>query len=156
MFYGNYLTLHSHTNTVIRMVISHKFAYSPRWRRKPWQGLSNYLFLYYLQIFLTKRDLYTCTLFFCIAAVLRKENFVKIALFKHSNMGSKPCDFFSRSVINKVNEAEPTESKVPFWKLNQIILKRFFVLLEFSIYQKRTWFFVVYIFLLWEKKLWNT
>ena len=33
-FYGKYSTLHSHTNTVI----SHKFAYSSRWRRKPWQG----------------------------------------------------------------------------------------------------------------------
>ena len=30
-FYGNYSTLHSHTNTVI----SHTFAYSSRWRRKP-------------------------------------------------------------------------------------------------------------------------
>ena len=34
-FYGNYLTLDSHTNTVI----SHTFAYSSRWRRKLWQGL---------------------------------------------------------------------------------------------------------------------
>ena len=34
-FYGNYSTLDSHTNTVI----SHAFAYSSRWRRKPWQGL---------------------------------------------------------------------------------------------------------------------
>ena len=34
-FYGNYSTLHSHTNTVI----SHAFAYSSRWRRKPWKGL---------------------------------------------------------------------------------------------------------------------
>ena len=34
-FYGNYSTLDSHTNTVI----SHGFAYSSRWRRKPWQGL---------------------------------------------------------------------------------------------------------------------
>ena len=46
--------------------------------------------------------------------------------------------FFGGSVINKVNEAE-----VPFWKCNQGILKRFFSLLEFSIYEKRTWFFVV-------------
>ena len=30
-FYGNYSTLDSHTNTVI----SHAFAYSSRWRRKP-------------------------------------------------------------------------------------------------------------------------
>ena len=30
-FYGNYSTLDSHTNTVI----SHGFAYSSRWRRKP-------------------------------------------------------------------------------------------------------------------------
>ena len=30
-FYGNYSTLDSHTNTVI----SHTFAYSSRWRRKP-------------------------------------------------------------------------------------------------------------------------
>ena len=30
-FYGNYSTLGSHTNTVI----SHAFAYSSRWRRKP-------------------------------------------------------------------------------------------------------------------------
>ena len=37
-FYGNYSTLDSHTNTVI----SHTFAYSSRWRRKPWQGLLNY------------------------------------------------------------------------------------------------------------------
>ena len=34
-FYGNYSTLVSHTNTVI----SHGFAHSSRWRRKPWQGL---------------------------------------------------------------------------------------------------------------------
>ena len=34
-FYGNYSTLDSHTNTVI----SHTFAHSSRWRRKPWQGL---------------------------------------------------------------------------------------------------------------------
>ena len=34
-FYGNHSTLDSHTNTVI----SHTFAYSSRWRRKPWQGL---------------------------------------------------------------------------------------------------------------------
>ena len=34
-FYGNYSTLHSHTNTVI----SHAFAFSSRCRRKPWQGL---------------------------------------------------------------------------------------------------------------------
>ena len=34
-FYGNYSTLDSHTN----IVISHAFAYSSRWRRKPWQGL---------------------------------------------------------------------------------------------------------------------
>ena len=31
--YGNYSTLDSHINTVI----SHMFAYSPRWRRRPWQ-----------------------------------------------------------------------------------------------------------------------
>ena len=46
-FYGNYSTLDSHTNTVI----SHTFAYSSRWRRKPWQGLSIrfvYLFFYAL------------------------------------------------------------------------------------------------------------
>ena len=36
-FYGNYSTLDSLTNTVI----SHAFAYSSRWRRKPWQGLYN-------------------------------------------------------------------------------------------------------------------
>ena len=30
-FYGNYSKLDSHTNTVI----SHVFAYSSRWRRKP-------------------------------------------------------------------------------------------------------------------------
>ena len=30
-FYGNFSTLDSHTNTVI----SHTFAYSSRWRRKP-------------------------------------------------------------------------------------------------------------------------
>ena len=35
LFYGNYSKLDSHTNTVI----SHAFAYSSRWRRKPWQGL---------------------------------------------------------------------------------------------------------------------
>ena len=35
-FYGNYLTLDSHANTVI----SHAFAYSSRWCRKPWQGWS--------------------------------------------------------------------------------------------------------------------
>ena len=34
-FYGNYSTLDSHTNTVI----SHTFAYSSRWLRKPWHGL---------------------------------------------------------------------------------------------------------------------
>ena len=34
-FYWNYSTLESHTNTVI----SDAFAYSSRWRRKPWQGL---------------------------------------------------------------------------------------------------------------------
>ena len=34
-FYWNYSTLDSHTNTVI----SRAFAYSSRWRRKPWQGL---------------------------------------------------------------------------------------------------------------------
>ena len=34
-FYGNYSTLDSHTSTVI----SHTFAYSSRWRRKPWQAL---------------------------------------------------------------------------------------------------------------------
>ena len=34
-FYGNYSTLDSHTNTAI----SHAFAYSSRWRRKPLQGL---------------------------------------------------------------------------------------------------------------------
>ena len=34
-FYGNYSTLDPHTN----IVISHAFAYSSRWRRKPWQGL---------------------------------------------------------------------------------------------------------------------
>lgn len=51
---------------------------------------------------------------------------MKIALFKHSNMGSKPCDFFSRSVINKVNEAEPTESKVPFWKTESNNFKKVF------------------------------
>ena len=39
-FYGNYPTLDSHTNTVI----SHAFAYSSRWRRKPWQGLFISLF----------------------------------------------------------------------------------------------------------------
>ena len=33
--YGNYSTLDSHTNNVI----SHTFAYSSRWRPKPWQGL---------------------------------------------------------------------------------------------------------------------
>ena len=33
-FYGNYSTLDSHTNTVIS-VISHAFAHSSRWRRKP-------------------------------------------------------------------------------------------------------------------------
>ena len=38
-FYGNYSTLDSHTITVI----SHAFAYSSRWRRKPWQGLLWYL-----------------------------------------------------------------------------------------------------------------
>ena len=36
-FYRNYSTLDSHTNTVI----SQAFAYSSRWRRKPWQGLFN-------------------------------------------------------------------------------------------------------------------
>ena len=34
-FYGNYSALDSHANTVI----SHGFAYSSRWCRKPWQGL---------------------------------------------------------------------------------------------------------------------
>ena len=34
-FYGNHSTLDSHTSTVI----SHTFAYSSRWRRKPRQGL---------------------------------------------------------------------------------------------------------------------
>ena len=34
-FCGNYSTFDSHTNTVI----SHMFAYSSRWRRKPWQDL---------------------------------------------------------------------------------------------------------------------
>ena len=34
-FYGNYSTIDSHKNTVI----SHAFAYSSRWDRKPWQGL---------------------------------------------------------------------------------------------------------------------
>ena len=34
-FYRNFSTLDSHTNTVI----SHTFASSSRWRRKPWQGL---------------------------------------------------------------------------------------------------------------------
>ena len=34
-FYGNYSTLDSHSITVI----FHAFAYSSRWRRKPWQGL---------------------------------------------------------------------------------------------------------------------
>ena len=34
-FYGNYSTFDSHTNTAI----SHAFACSSRWRRKPWQGL---------------------------------------------------------------------------------------------------------------------
>ena len=34
-FYRNYSTLDSHANTVI----SHAFAYSSRWRRKPWRGL---------------------------------------------------------------------------------------------------------------------
>ena len=34
-FYGSYSTLDFHTNTVI----SHAFAYSSRWRRKPWKGL---------------------------------------------------------------------------------------------------------------------
>ena len=38
-FYGNYSTFDSRTNTVI----SHTFACSSRWRRKPWQVL---LFLY--------------------------------------------------------------------------------------------------------------
>ena len=38
----------------------------------------------------------------------------------------------------RVNEAE-----VPFWKFNQVIFKRFFSLLEFSIYEKRMSFFVV-------------
>ena len=33
--YGNYSTLESHKITVI----SHAFAYSSKWRRKPWQGL---------------------------------------------------------------------------------------------------------------------
>ena len=44
-FYGNYSTLDSHTNTVI----SHSFAYSSRWHRKPWQGLflTNSLFYSY-------------------------------------------------------------------------------------------------------------
>ena len=39
-FYGNYSTLDSHTNTAI----SHTFAYSSRWRRKPWQGLLRFAF----------------------------------------------------------------------------------------------------------------
>ena len=34
-FYGNYSTLDFHTNTAI----SHAFACSLRWCRKPWQGL---------------------------------------------------------------------------------------------------------------------
>ena len=34
-FYGNYSTLDFHTN----IVIFHAFAYSSRWRRKPWQVL---------------------------------------------------------------------------------------------------------------------
>ena len=34
-FCGNYSTFDSHTN----IVISHMFAYSSRWRRKPWQDL---------------------------------------------------------------------------------------------------------------------
>ena len=38
LFYWTYLTLDSHTNTVI----SHTFAYSSRWRRKPWQGLLHF------------------------------------------------------------------------------------------------------------------
>ena len=37
LFYGNYATLDSHTNTVI----SHTFAYSSRWHWKQWQGLLN-------------------------------------------------------------------------------------------------------------------
>ena len=39
-FYGNYSTLDSQTNTVI----SHTFAYSSKWRLKPWQGLFNLVF----------------------------------------------------------------------------------------------------------------
>ena len=34
-FYGNYSTIDSHINSVI----SNTFAYSLRWRRKPWKGL---------------------------------------------------------------------------------------------------------------------
>ena len=35
LFYGNYSTLDSHTNTVI----SHALAFLSRWLPKPWQGL---------------------------------------------------------------------------------------------------------------------
>ena len=81
---------------------------------------------------------------------------MKIALFKHSNMGSKPCDFFSRSVINKVNEAEPTESKVPFWKTESNNFKKVFCpsrILDLP--EEDVIFRCLYIFAL-RKKLWNT
>ena len=46
---GNYSTLDSHTNTVV----SHAFAYSSRWRQKPWQGLLSFEEFEIYKIFIT-------------------------------------------------------------------------------------------------------
>ena len=46
---GNYSTLDSHTNTVV----SHAFAYSSRWRQKPWQGLLSFEEVEIHKIFIT-------------------------------------------------------------------------------------------------------
>ena len=50
--------------------------------------------------------------------------------------------FFSWSMINKAIKSKQQKVST-FLKFNQMILKRFFNLLEFSIYEKWTWLFVV-------------
>ena len=63
-------------------------------------------------------------------------------------MGSKPCDFLSRNVINKVNEAEPTESKLLF---ENLIKKVFYPSRILDLPEEDVSFRCLYIFALRKK-----
>ena len=77
-FYGNHSTLDSHTNT------AHTFAYSSRWRRKPWQGLFILTTLAWLQY--DKVVSYSSKFFYPSACPNWEDFFEILYLSQHANV----------------------------------------------------------------------